>query len=110
MDNRKTLHELCNLLGVSRRAVQGYEKAGLVAPSDRNKYGYLLYDEKALNRIARIRLYQQLGFTIREIKDLIDAPDVVVKGALERQIFYLRDQRKQIDALIEIACDIIKAT
>ena len=47
MNGMKTLHELCDALGVSRRAVQGYEKAGLVAPSGRNKYGHLLYDEKA---------------------------------------------------------------
>lgn len=70
MCNMKTLQEVCNALKVSRRAVQGYEEAGLVKASDKNKYGYLLYDEEAQKRIERIRLYQQLGFRRKEIKDL----------------------------------------
>lgn len=33
MENRKTLREVCELLQVSRRVIQGYEKAGLVSAS-----------------------------------------------------------------------------
>lgn len=40
-----TLREICEALEVSRRAIQGYEKAGLVVATGRNKYGHLLYDE-----------------------------------------------------------------
>lgn len=43
-----TLRELCDSLGVSRRAVQGYEKAGLVSPEGKNERGYLLYSEEKL--------------------------------------------------------------
>ncbi len=70
-----TLREICEVLGVSRRAVQGYEKVGLVSATDRNKYGHLLYDETAMLRIARIKFYQQLGFSIKEIIGIIDAGD-----------------------------------
>ena len=62
-----TLHELCDACGVSRRAVQGYEKAGLVQPSGRNVRGYLIYDSAAQERICTIRRYQRLGFQIKEI-------------------------------------------
>lgn len=47
--------EICETLGVSRRALQGYEKAGLVTASGRNKYGHLLYDKDAEMRIAQIK-------------------------------------------------------
>lgn len=107
MNGMKTLHELCDALGVSRRAVQGYEKAGLVAPSGRNKYGHLLYDEKAQNRIAQIRLYQQLGFRIKDIKELLDAPDMVVRQMLEKQVMYLKEERTKTEKLIAIACVLI---
>ena len=46
-----TLREVCNRIGVSRRAVQGYESAGLVNAAHKNERGYLLYDEKAQGRI-----------------------------------------------------------
>lgn len=39
-----TLREVCDTYGVSRRAVQGYEKAGLISASQKNERGYLLYD------------------------------------------------------------------
>lgn len=33
----KTLREVCDLVGITRRAIQGYEKAGLVVPVGKNK-------------------------------------------------------------------------
>lgn len=101
--NTKSLRELCNDLGVSRRAVQGYEKAGLVAATDRNKYGHLLYDVQAQKRIETIKLYQRLGFHIREIKELIDAPGIIIREALEQQVLRLKEERTQIDELVRIA-------
>jgi len=109
MEDDKTLHELCESLGVTRRAVQGYEKAELVAPSDRNKYGHLLYDERAQARIAQIKLYQQLGFTIKQIQKLIDAPNPVVKAAIEQQITYLEQEKVRMDVIIGKARELIRA-
>lgn len=106
MEN-KTLHEVCEELKISRRAVQGYEKAGLVVATDRNKYGHLLYDEKAQKRMERIKLYQQFGFTIKEIQELIDAPKDAVRAALEKQVLHLKEEKTRTDALIEEANKLI---
>lgn len=108
MENCRTLHEICDAVGVSRRAVQGYEKAGLVCATKKNKYGHLLYDEESQKRIAQIKLYQQLGFTVREIKEFIDASGAVVKAALERQVLRLKEERTQMDELIEKAYELIE--
>lgn len=105
--NGMTLREICESLGVSRRALQGYEKAGLVAASGRNKYGHLLYDKDAETRIAQIKFYQQLGFTIKEITRIIDAPDAEVKTALEYQVQKLREEKTEMDELIEKANQMI---
>lgn len=102
-----TLREICEILGVSRRALQGYEKAGLVASTGRNKYGHLLYDDDAILRIAQIKFYQQLGFSIKEITALIDAPNSVIKAALEQQVRKLRKDKAEIDELIEKANQMI---
>ena len=69
---RMTLKEVCNHVGVTRRAVQGYEKAGLVRAIEKNKYGHLLYDEAAVERIREIKQYQEFGFAVKEIKVLLD--------------------------------------
>lgn len=102
-----TLREICETLEVSRRAVQGYEKAGLVSATDRNKYGHLLYDETAMLRIERIKFYQQLGFSIKEIVNIIDAPNSLVKTVLEQQVEKLKKEKTEISELIEKANQVI---
>ena len=102
-----TLREICETLEVSRRTIQGYEKAGLVAAKGRNKYGHLLYDDTAKLRIAQIKFCQQLGFTIKEITVIIDAPNVVLKSALEQQVQKLRKEKTEINELIEKANQMI---
>ena len=82
----KTLKEVCVEFGVSRRAIQGYEDAGLVKATRKNKYGYLLYNQSARERIERIKMFQDLGFTVKEIALLIDAPKEVLKPRLEEQV------------------------
>ena len=77
-----TLREVCRTLGVSRRAVQGYENANLVSATNKTESGYLLYNDSARERIKQIKLYQNMGFTIKEIKAIIDGPAELLKSAL----------------------------
>lgn len=103
-----TLHEICVDAGVSRRAVQGYEKAGLVSASGKSERGYLLYDVYSQERIKKIKFFQQLGFTIREIKGIIDAPNDVLKSALEERIEELKEEKVNMEHLINKAYELIK--
>ena len=95
-----TLKEMFETLKVSRRAVQGYENAGLVSASGKNRYGYLMYDAYSQERIRQIKLFQQLGFTIKEIKEIIDAPNDVLKEVLCDRVEKLKENRGHIDVLI----------
>ena len=81
----------------------------MVGATKRNKYGHLLYDEESQKRIAQIKLYQQLGFKVREIKEFIDAPGAVVKAVLERQVLRLKEERTQMDAdIYDLYQEIVK--
>jgi len=103
-----TLREICVAAGVTRRAVQGYEKAGLVAPTGKTSRGYLLYDFDSQERIRLIRVYQQLGFSIKEIKELIDAPREIKKQALEDRIEKLKEEEENIESLIAKAYEMLE--
>ena len=102
------LREVCNYIGVSRRAVQGYEKAGLVRASGKTDRGYLIYDEPAQNRIARILLFQKMGFSIKEIKEIIDGPNPVLKAALESQKQKLMQGVDQTNAMIDVIQEMLR--
>lgn len=96
----KTLREVCETFKVSRRAVQGYEKAGLVSASGHNQRGYLLYDMESQKRIELIKMYQNLGFTIKEIQQIIDAEKQEIKYVLVHKLSDLQEQKKYLEQLI----------
>ena len=70
MNQSKTLTEIRKELNVSRKAIQGYEKHGLIESSQKDKYGRHIYDEKITERIIKIRFYQKLGFEILAWEDV----------------------------------------
>lgn len=109
MKAEKTLREVCAALQISRRTIQGYEKAGLVSPSGKNKYGYLLYNPTAQKRIQTIHFYQQLGFSIKEIQTIADASREIQKTALVNRIAALEAEQMQLQHLIQQAKQYIAA-
>ena len=91
---------MCELLNISRRSIQCYEKAGLMTPTTKNKYGHLLYDESAFHRAEMIRFLQQLGFKLREVKEIIDA--------LEKRVDELEHEKVKMDQIMQEARDYIE--
>lgn len=104
-----TLREMCESVGVSRRSIQCYEKAGLMLPTDKNKYGHLLYDKNALHRAKMIKFMQELGFKLREIKEIIDAPNKVIKEAFERRINELEEETVKLNQIIQEAIEYMES-
>ena len=97
---KKTLREVCNMVGVTRRAVQGYEKIGLVASSGKNKYGYLLYDEKAVEKIRTIKQYQEFGFMVKEIKELLEVSEEVYVEMMNVKMNVMKQKFMELEANI----------
>ena len=89
MSEYKTLQEIHNTLGITRRAIQGYEEIGLVRASDKNKYGYLLYGECEVRRIEKIKMYQEFGFKLKEerkkLNTLISQAEALIKELSKEQ-------------------------
>lgn len=103
-----TLREVCEKYDVSRRAIQGYEKEGLVIATGKNKMGHLLYDENAQMRIQKIRILQKLGFSIKEIKLIIDAPKETLVPLIKEQIVKLEEEKEHMEELIQIAFELLE--
>lgn len=103
-----TLREVCENVGVSRRAVQGYERAGLVIPTGKNERGYLLYSESETEKIRQIKFFQEMGFSIKEIKELSTVSKEVMKAAIEKKIEALRLGIEQKESIIQMAQELLK--
>jgi len=103
-----TLQELCKQIGVTRRAVQGYEKAKLVSSTNKTESGYLLYNNFSIERIRLIKLYQEMGFSIKEIQEIIDAPADILKSALLRREEKLKESVRHNRSMIVIIHEMIQ--
>lgn len=60
---------------LSLRTIRHYEDAGLVIPSARSQGGFRLYAEADVVRLMVIRRMKPLGFTLEEMRSLLDATD-----------------------------------
>jgi DNA-binding transcriptional MerR regulator len=60
---------------LSLRTVRHYEDAGLVRPKARTVGGFRLYDQEAIDRLLLIKKMKPLGFTLEEMRLLIETRD-----------------------------------
>ncbi|MEU5554467.1 MerR family transcriptional regulator [Micromonospora sp. NPDC047793] len=93
--------ELARMTGATERALRHYHRIGLLVPTtvDRTS-GYRWYGASALSRLERIRGLQRLGLSLRDIADLIDAPDEQVRQAVRET---MAEIRRQVTAMKEVA-------
>jgi MerR family mercuric resistance operon transcriptional regulator/MerR family gold-responsive transcriptional activator of gol and ges genes len=71
MASEITIGRLARSVGVSVQTVRYYERRRLLTPTRRKPSGYRLYDDEALRRLRFIKNAQALGFTLREIAELL---------------------------------------
>ena len=81
---------LAKRAGVSIDTVRYYEKSGLLAPESRLASGYRRYSDEQVFRLRFIRRAQELGFTLKDIRELLGISkqkDVAkLKRAAERKL------------------------
>lgn len=98
-----TVKEVSRITGLTVRTLQYYDKIGLMPCNEYTQAGYRLYDEAALERLQRIMLFKELGFQLKEIKDILDNKDFDVDKALTQQINLLNMKKDHIDSVIKLA-------
>lgn len=100
--------------GVGVETIRFYERFGLIEqPARPASGGYRLYDDEIIDRIRFIRQAQGLGFSLREIAELLslrsdpsaDCGDILTQAAIKREevsrkIMQLERIRTALDGLI----------
>ncbi len=72
MTSQRTIGWLAKSAGIDVQTVRYYEKRRLLSPSSRRPSGYRVYDHEAVGRLRFIRNAKALGFTLREIGELLN--------------------------------------
>jgi len=65
--------EVAERVGLSLRTVRYYEEMGLLTPEKRTDGGFRLFTEEHVERLALIKQMKPLGFSVQEMRDLLQA-------------------------------------
>jgi len=111
-----TIGEVAEQAKVHIETLRYYERRGLLPEPTRGSSGYRAYDSDTVGLVRFIKRAQELGFTLREIEDLIELRQSPRRGAevravaaakvedIERRIRQLKAMRKALGGLVA-ACD-----
>jgi DNA-binding transcriptional MerR regulator len=93
--------QLARMVGVSERTLRHYDKIRLLVPAAVDRVtGYRWYGVAELSRLERIRGLQRLGLPLRQIAELLDAPETQLRQALTEIVTSIR---RDIDTLTATA-------
>lgn len=103
-ENTFTIGDLAREFSVTLRTLRFYEDRGLITP--RRSGMTRLYNEKARARLALILKGKHLGFTLTEIRAMLDTEDAgggelkLSPEQIVEQIAHLEQQKIEIDKAI----------
>src|SRR5215472_4482929 len=92
--------ELARSAGVNVQTIRFYERRALLPKPMRNPSGYRSYDRSDLERVTFIKRNQELGFTLIEIKQLIQ-----LHGSMSSRPKDLKRKPSEVLAIISLGSD-----
>lgn len=67
-----TIGQVAQATGVTTPTLRYYEAEGILSPTTRSRAGYRLYDAQAVEQLRFIRSAQAVGFTLDDIRTLLN--------------------------------------
>lgn len=92
--------EAAELAGISVRTLHFYDEIGLLIPDEVTEAGYRVYSERNLETLQEILFFRELGFSLKQIKEIMSDPAYDRQAALELHRKMLIEKRDRLDQLI----------
>lgn len=92
--------ELAELVGISVRTLHHYDEIGLLKPDTISEAGYRYYSESNLDTLQQILFYKELGFSLKQIKEVLEDPGFNQQKALVWQRKMLLEKRDKLNQMI----------
>lgn len=95
-----TVSQVAALTRLTVRALHHYDEIDLLRPSQRSPAGYRLYDEGDLQRLRKVLLFRELGFSLDAVRGLLDANAAQQREALLAQRAVIEQERRHCEAVL----------
>jgi MerR family transcriptional regulator, thiopeptide resistance regulator len=100
MDNRSwKIGEIASRTGLTIRTLHHYDQIGLFSPSRVTDSRHRLYSEADVTRLHQIISLKQLGFTLEQIKVMMNNPDYHLTDMLKMHLSRLSEQISKLEEL-----------
>jgi DNA-binding transcriptional MerR regulator len=99
--NRYPPHQFAKRSGVTVRTLHHYDRIGLLKPSDYTGVGFRLYRDGDFVRLQQIVTLKFIGFSLKEIKRLLERKGSGLSAALRAQRMTLEQKRRHLDSAIQ---------
>jgi len=86
--------------GISARTLRHYDDINLLKPKRIATSGYRIYGCEEVDILQQILIYKELGFSLSDIKILLESPEFNRDLTFSNHLFELHKKREQLDALI----------
>lgn len=86
--------------GVSVRTLHHYDDIGLLSPQ-KHENGYRYYSEENMSTLQMILFYKYLGFSLKQIKELLRKEDIELLSHLKNQLFLMKNEKEKLLTLID---------
>ena len=90
---------LATATGVAVSALRYYDEVGLITPSTRIG-GKRRFDSDAVGRVNFVRRAQQVGFSLEEIRSVLDDTAGTWNDVVVDKLAVLRSRRAELDSMI----------
>ncbi len=103
-----TVTKLAKISGVSVRTLHWYDDVGLLKPAYYGSNGYRYYEEKELLQLQQILFFKELGFSLKQIVNIIGRSDFDQLAALYSHKKVLTREWEKIGLLLKTVDKTIK--
>jgi DNA-binding transcriptional MerR regulator len=101
-DSLHQIGEVAELVGLSLRTVRYYEEVGVLSAPARTEGGFRLYGAEHIDQLLLIKQMKPLGFSIEEMRALLDARKTLEGSATAGK---RREARKSLEGFAELASE-----
>lgn len=108
---RLTIGKLAKVSGVTVETVRFYERKQLLKQPESQERGFRVYPEEYIVRIHFIKRSQELGFTLKEIKEILDlqnAADATCADVISKAEEKIKEIDEKLADLNQMKASLVK--
>ncbi|PFP92230.1 MerR family transcriptional regulator [Bacillus cereus] len=97
-----SIQELTRETGVTVRTLRYYDQINLLQPSGKTDGGHRLYSERDVVRLQQILFLKEMGFSLKEITNVLVTDELNLKVSLEKQLKFVQEEQKKFNRMERI--------